>query len=254
MTATVRKNYNNKGYGEPEKVNVEDPKIARRSTTFYAQLEKDDKKEDAPAPGINQIMTAAVKKGYTTDGYGIGPEKVNVEDPKIARRSTTFYAQLEGDDKKEDKKEPAPGINQIMTKAVKEGYTTAGYGGGPEKVNVEDPKIARRSTTFYAQLEKDDKKEEEKLGINQQMTATVKKNYNNKGYGEPEKVNVEDPKIARRSTTFYAQAEPEKVGANQEATSKVRKAFNKDGYPQPEKVLVLDPKIARTHTSFYSQQ
>merc|ERR1712195_139278 len=113
--------------------------------------------------------------------------------------------------------------------------------------------IARRSTTFYAQLEKDDKKEEEKLGINQQMTATVKKNYNNKGYGEPEKVNVEDPKIARRSTTFYAQAEPEKVGANQEATAKVRKAFNKDGYPQPEKVLVLDPKIARTHTSFYAQ-
>lgn len=38
MTAEVRKNYNNKGYGEPEKDLIEDPKIARNSTTFYAQL------------------------------------------------------------------------------------------------------------------------------------------------------------------------------------------------------------------------
>jgi hypothetical protein len=43
-----------------------------------------------------------------------------------------------------------------MTKTVKDNYTTAGYGGGPEKDLIEDPKIARRSTTFYAQLEGDD--------------------------------------------------------------------------------------------------
>jgi len=36
MTDEVRKNYRNKGYGEPEKDMIEDPKIARRSTTFYA--------------------------------------------------------------------------------------------------------------------------------------------------------------------------------------------------------------------------
>jgi len=52
-----------------------------------------------------------------------------------------------------------------MTDAVRAGYTTKGYGGGPEKDLIEDPKIARRSTTFYAQLEGD--KEEAPLGINQ---------------------------------------------------------------------------------------
>jgi len=41
-----------------------------------------------------------------------------------------------------------------MTKAIK--YTTAGYGEGPEKDLIEDPKIARRSTTFYAQTGEDD--------------------------------------------------------------------------------------------------
>ena len=96
-------------------------------------------------------MTKTVKDNYTTAGYGGGPEKDLIEDPKIARRSTTFYAQLEGDDAA-----PAKGINQQMTDAVRAGYTTKGYGGGPEKDLIEDPKIARRSTTFYAQLEGDD--------------------------------------------------------------------------------------------------
>jgi len=91
------------------------------------------------------------------------------------------------------------------------------------------------------------------VGANQAATATVRKNFNNKGYPQPEKVLVLDPKIARTHTSFYAQAEPEKKGANQAATAEVRKNFNNKGYPQPEKVLVLDPKIARTHTSFYAQ-
>lgn len=86
------------------------------------------------------------------------------------------------------------------------------------------------------------------------MTKTVRDNYTTKGYGGgPEKDLIEDPKIARRSTTFYAQAEPEKVGANQEANAEVRKGFDNTGYPQPEKVLVLDPKIARTHSTFMAQ-
>jgi len=108
-------------------------------------------------------MTATVRKNYTTAGYGGGPEKDLIEDPKIARRSTTFYAQVEGDDKDAA---PAKGINQIMTDAVRKGYTTAGYGGGPEKDLIEDPKIARRSTTFYAQVGGDDK-DAAPLGINQ---------------------------------------------------------------------------------------
>ena len=97
--------------------------------------------------GINQKMTAEVRKNYTTAGYGEGPEKDLIEDPKIARRSTTFFAQAEGD----KEAEPALGINQQMTAAVRKGYTTAGYGDGPEKDLIEDPKIARRSTTFFAQ-------------------------------------------------------------------------------------------------------
>ena len=57
-----------------------------------------------------------------------------------------------------------------MTAAIK--YSTAGYEGAglpaaPEKDLIEDPKIARRSTTFYAQLEGDDKATEEPMGINQ---------------------------------------------------------------------------------------
>jgi hypothetical protein len=54
-----------------------------------------------------------------------------------------------------------------MTKTVRENYTTAGYGGGPEKDLIEDPKIARRSTTFYAQnlVQKDEA--EPAKGINQ---------------------------------------------------------------------------------------
>jgi|TARA_B110000285_G_scaffold8147_1_gene8385 hypothetical protein len=52
-----------------------------------------------------------------------------------------------------------------MTKAVREGYTTAGYGGGPEKDLIEDPKIARRSTTFFAQAD-GDKAEGPPMGIN----------------------------------------------------------------------------------------
>ena len=154
-TTIVRNEFNNKGYPQPEKVLVLDPKIARTHSTFYAQnLAQAEPAKEEEKPGINQQMTAAIK--YTTAGYGASglpaaPEKDLIEDPKIARRSTTFYAQLEGDDKKE---EPL-GINQQMTKAIK--YTTAGYGASglpaaPEKDLIEDPKIARRSTTFYAQL------------------------------------------------------------------------------------------------------
>ena len=53
-------------------------------------------------------MTDAVRAGYTTAGYGGGPEKDLIEDPKIARRSTTFYAQVEGD---KEEAAPAKGIN-----------------------------------------------------------------------------------------------------------------------------------------------
>jgi hypothetical protein len=42
-------------------------------------------------------------------------------------------------------------------------------------------------------------------GANQKATAEVRKNFNNKGYPQPEKVLVLDPKIARTHTTFYAQ-------------------------------------------------
>jgi len=52
-------------------------------------------------------MSEAVRKAYTTAGYGDGPEKDLIEDPKIARRSTSFYAQVEGDDE-----EPKKGVNQ----------------------------------------------------------------------------------------------------------------------------------------------
>ena len=175
MTKAIK--YSMKGYPAegPEKDLIEDPKIARRNTTFYAQIEGDDK-VPAPALGVNQTMTKAIK--YSTAGYGGGPEKDLIEDPKIARRSTTFYAQLEGDDAKAPA-EPM-GINQQMTAAVRKGYTTAGYGEGPEKDLIEDPKIARRSTTFYAQEE----------------PAVA-------GYPAPEKVNVIDPKIARTHTSFY---------------------------------------------------
>jgi len=83
------------------------------------------------------------------------------------------------------------------------------------------------------------------------MNDLVRKNFAKKGYPEPEKDLILDPKQSRTHTSFYAQADP--VGANQAATAKVREAFNKDGYPQPEKVLVLDPKIARTHSTFYAQ-
>ena len=38
-------------------------------------------------------MSDAVRKAYTTAGYGEGSEKDLIEDPKIARRSTTFYSQ-----------------------------------------------------------------------------------------------------------------------------------------------------------------
>ena len=120
-----------------------------------------------------------------------------------------------------------------MTAAVRKGYTTKGYAGNglpaaPEKDLIEDPKIARRSTTFYAQLDQKDvmadlkafdkaakkakKAARDAPGINQQMTADVRRDYSTKGYGEPEKDLIEDPKIARRGTTFYAQVDP--VGAN----------------------------------------
>ena len=94
----------------PEKDSIPDPKIARRSTTFYAQLEGDDAKKAEEPMGVNQQMTAAVKKAYSMKGYpASGPEKDSIPDPKIARRSTTFYAQLEGDDKKADA--PEMGVN-----------------------------------------------------------------------------------------------------------------------------------------------
>ena len=42
-------------------------------------------------------------------------------------------------------------------------------------------------------------------GANQKATAAVKAGFNNKGYPQPEKVLVLDPKIARTHTTFYSQ-------------------------------------------------
>ena len=138
----VRKNFAAKGYPEPEKDLTLDPKQSRTHTSFYAQ---------ADPVGANQAATADVRKNFDNKGYP-QPEKVLVLDPKIARTHSTFYAQnlVQKDE------EPAKGINQQMTDAVRKGYTTAGYGGGPEKDLIEDPKIARRSTTFYAQIEGDD--------------------------------------------------------------------------------------------------
>jgi len=42
-------------------------------------------------------------------------------------------------------------------------------------------------------------------GANRAATADVRKGFDNKGYPQPEKVLVLDPKIARTHTTFYSQ-------------------------------------------------
>ena len=42
-------------------------------------------------------------------------------------------------------------------------------------------------------------------GANQKASAEVRANFDNKGYPQPEKVLVLDPKIARTHTSFYAQ-------------------------------------------------
>lgn len=46
---------------------------------------------------------------------------------------------------------------------------------------------------------------EPEAGANQKATAAVRAGFNNKGYPQPEKVLVLDPKIARTHTTFYSQ-------------------------------------------------
>ena len=188
MNDIVRKAFDAKGYPEPEKDLILDPKQSRVHTSFYAQ---------ADPVGANQAATAKVREGYNNKGYP-QPEKVLVLDPKIARTHSTFYAQAD-----------PVGANQAATATVRKEFNKDGYP-QPEKVLVLDPKIARTHSTFYAQnlAQEEPAKAEEKPGINQQMTAAIK--YTTAGYGgaglpaAPEKDLIEDPKIARRSTTFYA--------------------------------------------------
>ena len=269
VTAAIK--FDNKGYPQPEKVLVLDPKIARTHTTFYAQA---DPAAAAPAAlvgggGNNGKVTAAIK--FDNSGYP-QPEKVLVLDPKVARTHTTFYAQAD----------PAPaapakaaggagpigggGANYAFTKAIK--YDTKGYG-LPEKVNVPDPKIARTRTTFYAQDGDSFAQMERKPpglnpegpigggGANQDFTSKITRDM--EGFFEPEKVLVPDAKVVRNGTTFYAQADPDASpagpigggGANWKFTNSIKRDMK--GYGEPEKVNVPDPKIARTKTTFYSQ-
>jgi len=51
--------------------------------------------------------------------------------------------------------------------------------------------------------------EDPKVGANQEANAKVRKNFDNTGYPQPEKVLVLDPKIARTHSTFMAQSDPE---------------------------------------------
>jgi hypothetical protein len=59
-------------------------------------------------------------------------------------------------------------------------------------VLVLDPKIARTHSSFYAQLDPEVK--EAKVPLNQRMNDVVRRNFAKKGYPEPEKVVVVDPK------------------------------------------------------------
>merc|ERR1711865_893307 len=66
ISAALKAGFDNKGYPQPEKVLVLDPKIARTHTTFYAQVEGDDAKKVAAEPmGVNQQMSAEVKANYS---------------------------------------------------------------------------------------------------------------------------------------------------------------------------------------------
>jgi len=94
------------------------------------------------------------------------------------------------------------GENQAATKKVREKFDKNGYP-QPEKVLVLDPKIARTHTSFYAQGDPEPK--EEKLPLNMRLTNAVREAYKAKGYGEPEKDLIEDPKQSRVHTSFYAQ-------------------------------------------------
>jgi hypothetical protein len=93
-------------------------------------------------------------------------------------------------------------------------------------------------------------------GANYEFTSKITRDMD--GFGEPEKVNVPDPKLVRNGTTFYAQAEPAADprgpvgggGANYKFTAAIKRDMK--GYGEPEKVNVPDPKIARARTSFYS--
>lgn len=75
----------------------------------------------------------------------------------------------------------------------------------PEKVLVPDAKVVRNGTTFYAQADPDASPAGPigGGGANWKATSAIKRDM--KGYGQPEKVNVPDPKIARTRTTFYSQ-------------------------------------------------
>jgi len=209
-------------------------------------------------------------------------------DPKIGRTHTTFYAQAEPA-AAENSAGPIGGGagNYAVTSKIE--YNNKGYA-APEKVLQMDPKIGRTHTTFYAQADpeadaapakgkgdKDAKADKNPAGPiggggeNYKFTKAIK--YNIKGFPKPEKVLVEDPKIGRTHTTFYAQADPAAAAPAKDAKDakadkspagpiggggdnyKFTKAikYNTEGFPKPEKVLTPDPKIARTHTTFYAQ-
>ena len=200
--------YNNSGYDAPEKVLQMDPKIGRTHTTFYAQAEP-EKAANPAGPigggGANHAFTAAITRDMK--GYG-EPEKVNVPDPKIGRTHTTFYAQnlAEMERKPPGLNPEGPigggGANYDFTKKITrdmDGYFE------PEKVLVPDAKIVRNGTTFMAQAEPEKAANPAGPvgggGANHAFTAAITRNM--VGYGEPEKVNVPDPKIGRTHTTFY---------------------------------------------------
>jgi len=206
VTSNIK--YDNAGYDLPEKVLQMDPKIGRTHTTFYAQAEP-EKAANPAGPigggGANHAFTAAITRNMK--GYG-EPEKVNVPDPKIGRTHTTFYAQnLSEMERKPPGLNPegpigGGGANYDFTKKITrdmDGYFE------PEKVLVPDAKIVRNGTTFMAQAEPEKAANPAGPvgggGANHAFTAAITRNM--VGYGEPEKVNVPDPKIGRTHTTFY---------------------------------------------------
>ena len=65
--------------------------------------------------------------------------------------------------------------------------------------------------------------------------------------GEPEKVVIIDPKIAKAHTTFYNNQKSLGQEGPEVATPT-------SSVGEPEKVVILDPKIAKAHTTFYHGQ